>query len=73
MDKRAKGQLMKAYDPIQWFVIKRIEADKRLKQARVLAESEKQATERFDVFYEGKCSFRDEVDTKELNSFMSLP
>jgi len=63
---------VKNYDPIQWFVIKRIEADKRLKQARVLAEREKPLNDKLDSFYHGKSSFRDEVDTKELNSYMDL-
>jgi len=64
---------VKNYDPIQWWIKKRIDERERLKQARVLAESQKEATSQFDAMYEGKCSFRDEVDTKELNSWMDLP
>jgi len=63
---------MRKFEPLQWFMQRRIDERDKQQRARVLAEAQKEATARFNAFYEGKSSFRDEVDTKELNSYMEL-
>ena len=51
---------------------KAIDNKERLLSARVLAEGEKTVVAQSDALYHGKSSFRDEVDTKELQSYMNL-
>jgi len=58
------------YTPVQE---RYLEAQKKSRKARALHEQEKQATASYNAMYEGKASLIDEVDTKELNSYMDLP
>jgi len=54
------------------YIQKAINAKEHLLHARALAWGEKTAAEQYDAFFRGESSFRDEVDTRELNSFMRL-
>ena len=63
---------MKKFEPIQWFIVKQIRARERLEKARALAGGEKAVVAQSDALYHGKASFRDEFDTKDLQSYMNL-
>jgi len=54
------------------FIQQRIDERERLTQARALARQQKPVNDALDAFYHGKASFRDEVDTQELNTYMNL-